>query len=154
MRYTEEMVWLAKQEGISVHRYPIRPEFNGLYVRAGDLHRTHILIDTEIPEDSIEYRAIFAEELGHHYTTAGNWVIAACAPAHSRRVIRDSVELKALRWGVEYLVPPDALLYLLKRRYNVWEIAEELRVPEAWVLEQMYRMQQRGYGADMRNECA
>ena len=134
MRPTEALFQLADAEGIRVCFYPLQPFYSGLYVRRPGMPPV-IGLDVGLLRRERELRAVFAEELGHHFTTSGCWVTLASSEAS--RLSRDRVELRAIRWAIDYLIDTTELLRAVHRGESAWDLADRFLVPAPWVLEKM-----------------
>lgn len=142
MRPTEDLLRLTEQEGIVLEFRPLQPAYLGLYIREPGAP-PHILLDTNLrkPSQVRLLRAIWAEELGHHFTTGGDWVKAPHDPTFD--VLRKKAEIKALRWAVDFLVDGEELMRFWRRYPYVGPAAEHFVVPELFILEKLAWM--RGY---------
>lgn len=108
-------------------------------------HVLGIYIDGEIIlnmnriETEAQYNSIVAEELGHHYTTAGN--ILDFDDLKNRKQ-----EVLARRWGYKSLVTPDSLIQAYKAGCkNRFEIAEFLNITETFLEDALISFRER-YG--------
>ena len=120
---------LAQEEGIIVDWFPFRPPLLGYYwcTNSG---QAVIGLCEEIQNDKKATRSILAEELGHHYTSAGRFT----TQHHYRYRNRLNVsrcEEKALRWAVETLIPLDELQKAYSKGItNPWDLADYFDVLE------------------------
>lgn len=130
MRATEEMYALAEQEGIEVRFMGLQPFYEGLYIRQPGNPPT-IVLDRNIPTER-KFRAVFAEELGHHFTTAGEWVLAASS--HNDRFRHTQVERLALQWAMDYLIDRDEFSRLVRHGLSVEELADWFYIPQFWIV--------------------
>ena len=70
---------------------------------------------------------VLAEELGHCYTTCGNFTTTLL---HYRdRIELNRCEIKALRWACNYLISDKDVLSLSSQTNNYYEMSEILGVP-------------------------
>ena len=86
-------------------------------------NREFIGIDESVSEDSAEERVHLAHELGHCAT-------GAFYKMYSPLAIRGQYEHKAMKWAILHCVPKDELIELLRKGYQVDEIAEHFGVTE------------------------
>ena len=78
-----------------------------------------------------ERRSVFAEELGHHFTSVGNAIECHC---YADRLNIGRVERKAMVWAVNYLIPEEKLLDVLTAGVDeCWELAEYFTVTEKFM---------------------
>ncbi|MBU2703651.1 Zn-dependent peptidase ImmA (M78 family) [Sporomusaceae bacterium BoRhaA] len=124
-----KMLALAAQEGVLTSTFPLSPPLYGVYLENADTSAAVIGLSTYIQNES-EKRCIMAEELGHHFTSAG-----ICIPrnrefyCYSERTEITRTEYKALKWAANYLIPEHDLLDAIKSGlYEPWELAEHFDV--------------------------
>lgn len=127
----DKMYIIAQNEGILVQDFPLRIPLKGIYICENGKPPL-IGLSTYI-NTNIERRCIMAEELGHHFTTAGN-----CIPCefynYNDRVTISRMEYKALKWAAYYLMPEHDFLDALKSGLcEMWELAEHFEVTEEFV---------------------
>lgn len=97
----------------------------GLYVRDNDILPT-IALNKIIENDRLKTMEILGEELGHHFTTTGNY---ANRLLHYRDRIRLSKEeLKASKWACNHLISDTELFECAKKCTSVDELREMLDV--------------------------
>ncbi len=94
-----------------------------------------IALDSALLRRERELRAIFAEELGHHFTTSGQWVTLASSEGTSPS--RARIDLRAIRWAIDYLIDTTELLWAWRRWGNQWDIADHFVAPATWVLQKL-----------------
>jgi hypothetical protein len=122
----EAMITLAHRENIIVEEFYLDAPLKGVYISQSD--RPPIIGLSTAIDDIAEKRSIFAEELGHHFTSVGD-----CLPKqfynYAHRMIVSRIEYKALRWAASYLIPDNALLDALRDGlYRPCELAEHFQV--------------------------
>lgn len=118
----ETMLFLAHSENIIVEKFNLEPPLKGIYICQSE--RPPIIGISNSIENLSEERSIMAEELGHHFTSAGD-----CLPKqffnYAHRLTIDKAEYKALKWAANYLIPDKDLLKALRDGiYRPGEIAE------------------------------
>jgi len=106
----EKMLEIAYKEGIVVEEFSLTDPLKGIYICQSKA--TAIGLSSKL-ESVAEKRSIMAEELGHHFTTAG-YCISREFYNYSARQYIDKTEYKALRWAANYLISDDALLDALQ----------------------------------------
>lgn len=78
-----------------------------------DSNGSFILMNSCI-EDSVTYKCILAEEIGHHLTTVGDILPYGYAHHSNQYTNINKQELKALKWATDFLVPTNDLIEFLK----------------------------------------
>lgn len=122
----EAMFNLAHRENIIVEEFYLEPPLKGIYICQYD--RPPIIGLSTAIEDIAEKRSIMAEELGHHFTSAGDGLPKQFYN-YAHRVTVSKAEYKAMRWAANYLIPDDDLLDILKEGlYRPCELAEHFQV--------------------------
>ena len=124
----KKMMELAKNEHIIVQPadfpYPLR----GIYIDDGKLKMIGIAKDIET---LAERRSVFAEELGHHFTSVGNATVCHC---YVDRIFIDKTERKAMVWAGHYLVPERDLDDAVKQGHvSLWDLADYFTVTEKFM---------------------
>ena len=130
----EELLEIAKNEGITVVDYELDDETIGLYCDG------YVLINKNA--DAVERYCTLAEELGHHYTATDNIVetdtIEKCKQEHLGR-----------RWGFEALLPINDILDVIIDGYDcIYLAAEQLDVTPEYLQEALVYYSQK-YGPQM-----
>lgn len=129
----DELLSIAEHEGIFTATYPLLPPLYGVYLNSGS--NTAIGLSSYIDTEA-ERRCIMAEELGHHFTSAG-----ICIPTKKEfycftdRTNITKAEYKALKWAATHLMPEHDLLDVIKEGlYEPWELAEHFNVTETFAI--------------------
>jgi Zn-dependent peptidase ImmA (M78 family) len=119
---------IAEKEGIIVDFYEFPSAvLLGAYYRRGD-NPPVILLHKKIEHRHRLLRCIFAEELGHHFTTGFD--LMAFARTDKEYIVRKYEKL-AIFWAVEYLMPLDKLIGAVNSGlFLTHEIAEFFNVTE------------------------
>lgn len=106
---------------VDIFEHPIQSECEriGIYGVKGLYKNKRIAIDKYILRR--EKKCTLGEELGHHYTSAGN--ILDMRLANSRKQ-----ERMAREWGANKLINYDDFIRVCKIYDNIYQIAEELDV--------------------------
>lgn len=115
------------------------PKNKALSVKIGQ--NRYIGIDKNIAFDSAEERTLLAHEIGHQKTNA-------FYNFNASMMERRKQEHKAVKWAVLHCVPKSELLQLLRKKYNVFEIAEYFGVTYDFIVTAyMYYFSERGLSA-------
>lgn len=122
---------LIAQEGILLEFEALPPPLLGLYDnRPGD--PPVIVIHKKNRHHRRLLRCILAEELGHHYTSAGNLMAFARSTAYRHQVMKQ--ERAALWWATRRLIPLDKLVHTVNKGILVtYELAERFDVTERFM---------------------
>lgn len=111
----------SKHITVSTHKLPKNKSIS-LQMYGQDF----IAIDESAMENSAEERTHLAHELGHCETGAF-YIIGA--PLEQR----NKAEEQATRWAVKKLIPKAEFEELLKKGYQLWELAEYYNVTEPFI---------------------
>ena len=92
---------LCHKEGIVIEYATLKSGILGFYFK--DKGTPHIIaLNKTILSDKMKHIEVLAEELGHYYTTCGNFTTPLL---HYRdRIELNKCEVKALRWACNYLI--------------------------------------------------
>jgi len=123
---TAQLFNLAKSEGIIVdfYEFPSPILLGAYYCRSNE--PPVILLHKKIERHFRLLRCIFAEELGHHFTTAFDLMAFARS---DKCYIARKYEKIAIFWAVEYLMPLDKLIEAINSGlFLTYEIAEHFEV--------------------------
>lgn len=118
---------IANEENICIDYSKNLPNnFLGLYV-AKDAKL--VILNSIVKSDYKLHRCILAEELGHHFTSAGKSIYPA-ANFPFWQSYQSKQELKALRWSANHLIPFQNLKKAVCNRKitNIYELSEYLNV--------------------------
>lgn len=135
---TTQLFQLCEDEGISVSYRDLESEYGGLYLMSKGFVRPRIVLDRSLTVNERLLRCVLAEELGHHFTGAGNCIVAA---NHAQRVWIDRMEYLAIKWAVDFLVPVKDLVPEIGRR-SLHELADLFYVTREFVEWQASRLQE------------
>lgn len=130
----------ASTEKIVVEYVSLKSPMRGFYCKEpGCL--PFIGLDRSLPSNRRLHRCVFAEELGHHFTSVGT-VLTKFHYSIQDRLTIDKCEYKALRWAANFLVPENDLLdAIASGLFETWELADEFNVTE-----EMMRFRMRLFG--------
>ena len=131
---------VADTENIVVEYLRLKSPMRGFYCKEpGCL--PYIGLDYSLHSDRRLHRCVLAEELGHHFTTAGQHITKRYYSTQDRLTL-DKIEYKALRWAANHLIPEDDLLDVIASGLcEIWELAEEFDVTD-----EMMRFRMRLFG--------
>lgn len=132
----EQLLDLAEKENIIVKFVDEIPEYRSeaLYVARHGIRM--ILLANFLKDNMIHMTEVLAEELGHHFTSAGNNINPT---NYFDKLTIAKCENKALRWACNFLVPIDELIVALKKNLsNIHELSDELSVSEDILLQSFY----------------
>lgn len=123
---------MADEHGIIVEYWDFRPPLEAVYWSFPGLPPV-IGLARSLFESRAHFRCVLAEELGHHFTTAG--VAIPKTYFHYRdRLEVSRVEYRAMRWAALYLMPLDKLRIAFRKGiYERWELADFFDVTEDMV---------------------
>jgi len=123
---------LASEENIAVEYMKLTAPTLGFYYQDETCHPI-IGLDYSLHSHYRLHRCVMAEELGHHFTSAGTKIARRHHSTQDRLTI-DKIEYKALRWAANYLVPEDDLLDVIASGLcEGWELAEHFDVTDEFM---------------------
>lgn len=131
---------LAQEQRIPITLAPLPNKIRGAYYLAPD-NRSSIVLNESLVEEGFEYRSVLAEELGHHFTSAGE-TPSLFSMTYSDRVQRDRTESKAIRWAADFLIPTELLLLRIEdcSVSSIDELADAFRVTAQLIQCKLYYM--------------
>lgn len=130
---TEELERIIKENQI-IKKFSTLPEkvlgyysFDGIY--------KIILLNNNLLHNERLYRIVLAEEIGHYKVTAGD-ITPTTHINYIDKLIIEKKEMIALKWAIEFLIPTDFFLNLIKEKHilNQNELAEIFNVTEEFIL--------------------
>ncbi|MBA4543962.1 MULTISPECIES: ImmA/IrrE family metallo-endopeptidase [Thermoactinomyces] len=123
---------IANQEGIEIWYKELDPPLEAIYLNS--LNRPPLIVfANRIVHNDPYFRCIFAEELGHHFTSCG---IAVCHQRlNNRKAIEiGRIEFRAMRWAAEFLIPFKKLIRAYSKGITTFhELADYFQVTEEMV---------------------
>lgn len=121
----DKLYKLCENENIEIEWVNFDPSILGVYINDVDIPPT-IGLNKSIFNDRLKTIEILGEEVGHHFTTNGNY---ATRLLHYRDRIRLSKEeQKAARWACNYLISDEELFDCVKKCTSEDELIEMLDV--------------------------
>lgn len=128
----DKLLSLVEEEGIYLVHWDFDPPVNGFYYHEEGLKPT-IGIANGIIDNTPLYTCVLAEELGHHYTSAGQ-NLPVKGFSYSQRLDISRAEYLAQKWAALKLMPAEKVRQALASGiHEVWELAEEFGVTETLV---------------------
>ena len=125
MNKLDKLYKLCEDENIQIEWVNFNPCILGVYISDKDIPPT-IALNKSIFNDRLKTMEILAEEVGHHFTTNGNF---ANRLLHYRdRVRLSKEEQKAARWACNFLIGDDELFDCVKKCTSEDELIEMLDV--------------------------
>lgn len=95
-----------------------------------------IFLDRSLLNNQKLHTEILAHELGHFFTTIGNYVNKSSS--YNNMLIKNKCENKANRWAYDYLIPEKELIKILKRKITKLEdIAEYFDVRVEFLIKRL-----------------
>ena len=117
----EEMIIDAENNGILVIEESMDDSLGGLY------SDNTICINSKLSNN--EKSCILAEEMGHHFTNAGDIL-------DQSKLVNRKQETIARRWGYEKRIPLEDIAKAIKACCrSIYDISEHLNIPE-WYIEE------------------
>lgn len=132
---------IAEREGILVEWRDMQDCFLGIWLFDTTLGQAYICLNSSIYRNKRLTKCVLAHEIGHHFTTAGQQVLAASA-TQIYRVAK--YEKLATDWAVDLLVPGEDFLGLIQRQYAFEEIVDYFDVVPEMVVHRARRIYENG----------
>lgn len=130
----EKLYQLIEKENIKLEILDSLPNhIDGMYLKSESSYPI-IVINKKLENDSMKFKIVLAEELGHHFTSVGDSRVMF--NSYTKRLQLDKSEIRALKWATEYLLPLEKLKpAFLKMHYRkIDSVTEELEVPHDFLL--------------------
>jgi Zn-dependent peptidase ImmA (M78 family) len=125
----QQLLEIAEDENIAVEYKRFKSDINGMYLQVPDCQPV-IYLSLKLHSDYRLHRCVLAEEIGHHFTSAGERTPKKHHSMQDRLSI-DKCEYKALRWAANYLIPEHDLIDVISEGLcEIWELAEHFDVTE------------------------
>lgn len=122
----DKLYELCEENGVVLETATLMPSLLGLYTKM-EGYPPIITLNKIILDDKKKTLEVLSEELGHHFTTDGNFV--GVLTHYTDRVNLDTMELKALKWACNFLIPDSELVEKLQYETNLYDLADSLEVP-------------------------
>lgn len=136
-----EVFQIAEREGIVVEWRDLGPSFLGIWLFDSEVGQAYICLNTSIQSSPKLSKCVLAHELGHHFKTAGQHVLAATATQVYRIT---KYEYLANDWATDLLVPPVEFLELVKQHCSFHEIVDHFDVVPELVIHRAQRIYNNG----------
>lgn len=126
MKKLEKLYKLASDFNISIHFFDLKHiGVLGLNVEKDNMPHM-IFLDHSIKQDSKLHLEVLAHELGHYFTTVGNFIDTK---SYFCKLQNGKCENKADRWAYDYLIPEQELILVLnKKNFSAYDLSEYLEV--------------------------
>lgn len=132
---------VADREGIVVEWRDLQEFYLGIYVSGYELVKPYIALNRSLIGNSQLLKCVLAHEIGHHYRTAGQ-IVMASTPTQIYRFTK--YENLADDWAVDKLVPGDEFLKLLQKQFTFWEMVDYFDVVPEFVVRRAKRIYENG----------
>ena len=130
----EKLYKLIERENIKLEILDSLPDhIDGMYLKSESSYPI-IVINKKLENDSMKFKIVLAEELGHHFTSVGD--SSVMFNSYAKRLQLDKAEIQALKWATEYILPIDKLKPAFLKMHNrqIDSIYNELEVPHEFLL--------------------
>lgn len=122
----EKLLELAESENILVDYFILPADLLGVYYRTKNMPPV-ILLHSRLKDNRRLLRCVFAEEIGHHFTTSQNIMVFS----RKDNYVYMKYEKLALWWATKYLMPLKELIKAINGGlFLTHEIAEHFEVTE------------------------
>lgn len=129
MTPTQSLFDIVNAEGIALEYHRLPYPLLGHYFAEPDITPVITIIPT-LEHRKPLMRCVLAEELGHHYTCNGDYLVRPYK-SYFGRILIGSAEKKALKWAANMLLPKDELF--AGRRTSLFEVSEAFGVTPGFV---------------------
>src|SRR5690554_5773292 len=109
-----QMFALAEKNGVSVLSWDFKKPFEAVYLALLGCPPVIGLCRSRL-NSRAHFRSVFAEELGHHFTSAGTYVLKPHF-RYSDKLLYSRDEYRAMKWAANYLIPEEELKYVIQKR--------------------------------------
>lgn len=134
---TVELFRIVATEHIFLRYADLKGYWLGVYFWDPDLAQGCIVLETTLRSRERLLRCVLAHELGHHFSSAGQHIVAASMTG-VMRVTR--AERLANNWAVDKLVPADEFLRLVNDRRTFEEVVDYFYVTPEFVINRARRI--------------
>ncbi len=129
---SEDLYKIAEKENIAIEQWNFKPPLEAVYMTLPD-GKPLIGLSHSLEKDRRYKRCVLAEEIGHYYTTVGNYLPVTLFH-YKHRLDLSRAEYKAIKWAAEYLMPIDEIRKAFQDGlWEAWEFAERFDVTEQFV---------------------
>ena len=128
-----KMFKLAEESGVKVLYWDFKKPFEAVYLALPGCPPV-IGLCRSLLNSRAHFRSVFAEELGHHFTSVGT---NALKPHFhfADKLLYSRDEYRAMKWAANYLIPEEELKYAVQKRglTEVWQLADYFCVDEEMI---------------------
>lgn len=132
---------IAERERIIVEWRNLGPSFLGIWLFDSEIGQAYICLNTSIKSSTRLSKCVLAHELGHHFKTAGQHILAATA-TQLYRVVKS--ERLANDWATDMLVPGDEFLELIQKQYTFDELMDYFDVVPDLIIHRAKKIYENG----------
>jgi len=127
------MIVFAEKNGIALEYWNFEPPVEAIYYVAPGVRPT-IGLSQKLLNNRAHYRTVFAEELGHHFTTARQNMLKICFH-HADRIAYSKEEHKARKWAASYLMSDSDIKKAIKKGLiETWQLSDYFSVDEEMII--------------------
>lgn len=127
MKKLGKLYKLAYEYKIDIHFFDLK-EIGTLGINIEKEGLPHmVLLDNSLKKDDRVHLEVLAHELGHYFTTVGNFINNTIIYSDSLEI--NKAENKADRWACEYLITEEEIIEILNKKIvGVDDLADKLDV--------------------------
>lgn len=127
------MFKLAEENGVDVLYWNFKKPYEAVYLAFPGCPPV-IGLCRSLLNSRAHFRSVFAEELGHHFTSVGT---NALKPHFHfvDKLLYSRAEYLAMKWAANYLIPEDALKFAVQKKglTEIWQLADYFCVDEEMI---------------------
>lgn len=142
MTKTAKLFTIAEMENIRIEWRWFAGRMRGIYINGPELLHPVIGLDRRLENYEQELRCTLAHELGHHFRSSGQRMVAA---DYASKVTIDRAEREADDWALDTLLPSRDFIEKLTSGMTVLELADYFWVTEEFVQKKLNQLKRRGY---------
>lgn len=119
-----QMFILAEENGVNVLYWDFKKPYEAVYLTFPG-YPPIIGLCRSLLNSRAHFRSVFAEELGHHFTSARTNALKPCFH-YADKLLYSQDEYKAMKWAANYLIPDEELEWVVnkKRLTEVWQLED------------------------------
>jgi hypothetical protein len=124
-----EMIKLAEDNRVGIEYWNFEPPVEAIYYSVPG-KRSIIGLSYTLLRNSAHLRTVFAEELGHHFTTVGQNVLKTFFH-YTDKLLYSKEEYRAMKWAANYLMPETKIEHAIKKGLTeTWQLKDYFCVDE------------------------
>ncbi len=124
-----QLLQLAEKEGIVVEYWELKEPLEAVYWSKSEIPPV-IGLSKALYKNKAHFRTVLAEELGHYFTSARNFLSQSLFH-YKNRLYLSREEYVALKWAARWLIPEDKLYIAFRKGiYEPWALANYFNVDE------------------------